>query len=252
MRTLIGFALLAAIAFAQPQEKLEFEVASIKPSPPRGPDSIPYGCNGGPGSDDPGRLTCGWFSPAYLITLAYQMKFLQIDGPEWLRDPHFDIIATVPKGTTKEQAATMWQNLLADRFGLRVHHENREAKYLELTVAKNGPKLKPVQPDASKRTWSMGGGANGSHLFFPKNTMAGLASVLEGPASMLIKDATGLTGEYEITLAWYSGDDANANVALPPPLPQALREQLGLQFTTKTGPIDMLVIDHIERTPTGN
>jgi len=82
--------------------------------------------------------------------------------------------------------------------------------------------------------------------------MAGLASVLEGQTSTPVKDATGLTGEYEITLAWLPDDNTNATIDSPPPLAQALREQLGLQLTTKTGPMDTLVIDHIERTPTGN
>src|SRR5580658_5693557 len=132
MRILTSFALLASVAFQQPQTKLEFEIASVKPAPER---ATGIGCQGGPGSADPGRLTCQQMSPALLIRTAYGVKLVQVIGPNWLAVPRFEILATLPAGTTKEQIPEMWQNLLIDRFGLRTHHESRETIYFELSVA---------------------------------------------------------------------------------------------------------------------
>ena len=239
--------MLARVAFPQSQAKLEFEVASVKlaVTPARGAP----GCKGGPGSDDPSRLTCQQMSPGLLIVYAFGVKYLQIAGPEWLATPRFDIVATLPKGTTKEQVPMMWQNLLIDRFGLRAHHESRETMHFELGVAKNGSKLKPAVQEG---TGSVGHRQDGIHMHFPKMTMEAFASILGNQLQKAVTDVTGLKGEYEITLVWTPDSEVPADGALYPALPQALQEQLGLRLETKKGPLDMLVIDRINRTPTDN
>jgi uncharacterized protein (TIGR03435 family) len=246
MRTLTSLLLLTWVAFPQPQAKLEFEVASVKPSPAR---ATGIGCKGGPGSDDPGRLTCQQMAIVVLINMAYGVKFVQVIGPDWLSGPRFDIIATLPQGTTKEQVPAMWQNLLIDRFGFRAHHESREATHFELGVAKNGPILKPA---AKEGTGFVVHKQDGTHMTFPNMTMEALAGFLEGQLRKVVTDVTGLKGEYEIALAWTPDTAVPAEGAVYPALPQALQEQLGLRLETKKGPMDMLVIDQINRTPTDN
>ena len=138
-------ALLASAALAQTAPQVEFEVASIKGSaPPVQGRATAIGCKGGPGTEDPSHLFCGNMSAELLILRAYGITNLQLSGPDWLRTTRFDIAANVLAGATKEQVAEMWRNLLAERFGLKVHHESREAAQLDLVIAKNGLKLKPA------------------------------------------------------------------------------------------------------------
>lgn len=249
MRTLTCLVLLAWAAFPQSQARLEFEVASVKPSPARGAG---IGCKGGPESEDPGRLTCQQMSPALLIHLAYGVKFLQVVGPDWLAAPRFEITAILPKGTTKEQIPVMWQNLLVDRFGFRAHHESRETTHFELAVAKNGPKLKPAAQDGAGRGAGVAIFKDRITMHFPRMTTEGLASSLEMRLQKPVTDATGLTGEYEIQLEWAPDTAVTTDGDSAPALPAALQDQLGLRLETKKGPLDMLVIDQINRTPTGN
>jgi uncharacterized protein (TIGR03435 family) len=75
------------------------------------------------------------------------VKGYQISGPAWLASERYDIAAKVPAGATQEQVDVMWQNLLLERFGLRLHHESKEFKVEELVVAKGGPKLKETAQD---------------------------------------------------------------------------------------------------------
>jgi uncharacterized protein (TIGR03435 family) len=131
MRTAIiaaGIAFLAGSAFAQTDAGLAFEVASVKPSPPVKPgERVYFGpARGGPGTPDPGQITWTYARFFDLLMTAYDVKNYQISGPAWLENERYDVIARVPAGATKEQVRTMWQNLLAERFGLMLHHESRE------------------------------------------------------------------------------------------------------------------------------
>src|SRR5690242_11790645 len=121
MRT--AFLLGAIVAFGQ--APLTFEVASVKPSAPgweRG--GVFFGPpRGGPGTPDPGQITWTYANMIYLLTVAYDVKAFQITGPAWITTQRYDIVAKVPAGATKQQLSAMWRNLLAERFGLVVHHE---------------------------------------------------------------------------------------------------------------------------------
>ena len=83
-----------------------------------------------------------------LLTMAYDVKPYQINGPAWLDSERYDIIAKVPAGTTKDQVKVMWQNLLVDRFGLTLHHESKIFQVEEMQIAKAG-KLKETTPDSN-------------------------------------------------------------------------------------------------------
>lgn len=160
MRTVIGVAGLCAVcglaygqnAASAPSPALTFEVASVKPAPPpdgRGRTVRATGIPGVPFMKDPGRFTAENFSLANLITLAYDIPHYRLSAAPELNLVMFNIVATMPVDTTKEQFKAMLQNLLAERFGLKVHWERRQMETYELLLAKSGPKLKDAVADAS-------------------------------------------------------------------------------------------------------
>ena len=146
-----GIAFLAGSAFAQTGDGAVFEVASVKPSPPVKPgERVYYGpARGGPGTPDPGQITWTYARFFDLLMTAFDVKNYQISGPAWLTDERYDVIARVPAGATTEQVRVMWQNLLAERFGLTLHRESREFRVDELVIAKGGAKLKESAEDAA-------------------------------------------------------------------------------------------------------
>jgi uncharacterized protein (TIGR03435 family) len=140
------FAFVSVAGLGQSQSRLAFEVASVKPAaqtnsgPPRGQ------VRGGPGTADPERLAIQGYSMFGLLLMAYDLKAEQISGPGWLQSEKYDIQAEVPLGATRAQFEVMLQTLLAERFGLKVHHESKDVDGYELIVAKGGPKLKTAEP----------------------------------------------------------------------------------------------------------
>ena len=142
----ICLALTALAAFAQ--TKPAFEVATIKPSPPMDAAKLAAALQAG------GKMPIGANIDAHraeyldldlksLLTYAYGVKPYQITGPDWMATEHFDIVAKLPEGSKKEDAAKMLQTLLEDRFKLVVHRASAEHPVLALVVGKGGPKLKP-------------------------------------------------------------------------------------------------------------
>jgi uncharacterized protein (TIGR03435 family) len=128
-----------------------FEVASIKPAGP--PEAMGrvliFGSKGGPGTNDPGRYQCNSCDLKFLITQAYGLEPYQLSIPSSM-DARFEITAKVPEGATKDQLNLMLQNLLADRFKLKIHRETREGQIYELTLAKGGSKMKEAAPEPAK------------------------------------------------------------------------------------------------------
>ena len=290
IRKTLGISLIAfacGVGHAQSTgARLTFDAASVKPAPPPdGRGGRRVGMMGGPGTDTPGRINFENVGLGAVIGKAYDVKYYQISGPAWFESERFNIIATVPPGTTQEQFRLMLQNLLADRFKLALHKETREIPIYSLGVAKNGPKLKKATPDnprdandAADGEPTGGGGklaadADGYPALRPGMTMAimstpmgprarlankehteWLAGMLSGQLGRPVVDATGLTGEYDISLYWIpqrqdsvAADDPNG-----PDLMAALQQQLGLKLEPKKGPIEVLVIDHAEKIPTAN
>jgi len=157
MRTVIGVAGLCAVcglAYGQNAASapaLTFEVASVKPAGPpdgRGRTVRATGIPGVPFLKDPGRFTAENFSIANLITLAYDIPHYRLSAAAELNLVMFNIVAKMSTDTTKEQFKAMLQNLFAERFGLKVHWEERQMETYELLLAKSGPKLKDAVSDA--------------------------------------------------------------------------------------------------------
>ena len=241
-----------------------FEVASIRPSAPpqmgRGPGQIVrFGPSGGAESKDPTRYTCDGCNLMMLIMQAYNVRpYQMVNAPQQMGpEGRFDLRATLAPGTTKEQQRVMLQNLLAERFGLKVHHESKEMQLYELVVAKGGPKLTPsveeppkekVEADPAEPPRLIGprdlkldkdgfpmlpAGSNGMigmngrmRLSASKQTMADLAMRLADQLAKPVKDATGLPGKYDFTLSFAMEMGAmgpmgpgRAGMAPPPPPP---------------------------------
>ena len=276
-------------AYCQSTPKLEFEVASIKPSPPaagRGEVTVIMGCYRGPGTDDPSLFVCQNASLSNIVTVAYGIAYWLLSAPDWMSSTRFDVRATVPEGATKNGLQVMLQNLLADRFKLSVHHESREIQRYELKVAKGGPKFKEAAPSEAKAPDSAppsafppkfdtngcpvvdprGGGMftrTKARWYWPDTTMERLVSMLSAQMRGPVADLTGLNVKYTIDLCWNPDNSVRASApgadsaTLPsepsgPTLMQALQDQLGLRLESKKGPVDFLVVDHAEKSPTEN
>lgn len=140
---------------------MSFEVATVRSSSPTANGAGIW--RGGPGSSDPERMTYSGVPLKMLVMLAYGLPLPasvfpdrpfgvggdQVLGPPWIDTERFDIAAKIRPGGTKEQVGLMLQDLLAERFGLRLHREIRQVAGLELVVDKGGLKLKEtVDPDA--------------------------------------------------------------------------------------------------------
>ena len=128
------------------QTGLQFEVASVNPSPPDKPEQVNIGVH-----VDGARFTCNYFSLRDYIRLAYRVKDYQIVSPDWVGTERYDIAATLPAGgASQDQIWDMMKTLLADRFQLKLHHDSKKFPVYALVLAKGGPKLKksPLDPEA--------------------------------------------------------------------------------------------------------
>ncbi len=284
-----SYAILAGLGFlgianAQPAAPpLTFEAASVKPSPPVEPGAgIRVGMRGGPGTNDPGRIAVENFDLRNLISVAYGLNSYQLSAPNLPDAGRFNISATIPEGTTKEQFRLMFQNLLAERFKLAVHHEMKEIQVFELVVAKGGPKMTPSPKDPVRADTApspsgpqrptigsdgypvLGQGGNATAMMNGRARMRLLNESMDKLAGMLsnqfgrpVENKTGIEGEYDVNLYWNtegSGtrDAATTELDAGPTLMQAIQDQLGLKVQQTKGQVEMLVVDHIEKTPTEN
>lgn len=188
-----------------------------------------------------------------IIEPAYEVKEFQLLGrPAWLTSERFDIEARPGSPVKSDECKMMLQTLLADRFKLALHRETRQMPVYKLVVGKSGPKLHKVDADAPLgiKTFS----TSKAELITRGSSMQQLAGMLAitGELENLVVDGTGLDGNYEFTLQWTPASQA-ADAATPgPSLSTALQEQLGLKLEAGKGPVEVLMIDRIERKPTEN
>ncbi len=132
------------MAFGQtPPARLEFEVASVKPSAaPTIGSSVSVGVkiNGA-------QVHISSLALKDYIRIAYRVKEYQVSGPDWITGERFEIDAKLPDGATREQVPDMLQSLLADRFGLKLHRGSKEFPVYALVVASGGLKMKELPHD---------------------------------------------------------------------------------------------------------
>jgi len=268
---------LIGIGNAQPPAPTQqFDVATIKPNNSGADTSFNRIMPGG-------RLSAENAPLRALIASAYNVRFSQLSGgPSWLDSAHYDIEARgqlKPGIKVADQISLMLQALLVDRFRLKIHREPKEMPIYVLTVAKTGPKLEASQGApcldplggqepriadlASGRIRPCGGFSNApGQMLGSRVTMAKFAATLSSTLSRTVVDKTGLTGTYDLALKWLPDDSSTplAPDAPAPAIPEdrgpsiftALQEQLGLRLESQKGPVETLVIDSVEKTPTPN
>jgi uncharacterized protein (TIGR03435 family) len=203
-------------------------------------------------SSDSSRITIENTSLREIVFFAYGIawgKDYAVSAPAWLDAEKFDIVATHPAETSHDGVREMLQTLLSERFGLRTHHESRKLESYVLLVDKHGAKLH-ANTDGAEGAFIWGE----DHLTCRAIGIAGLANRLSGPVFKLgrpVVDMTGLKGPYDFTLNW-SSDAALAEGHSGPSVFTALEEQLGLRLVARKTTFSILVIDQMDRVPTGN
>lgn len=270
-----------------PPNPLAFDVASVKlTSVPEGVSLTGGGTRttrkgsgvqaprntGGPGTNAPGRIHYPLISLKELLKRSWD-SYYEIEGPGWLDAQVVAVDATMPPGTTEEQFQEMLRNLVTDRFGLKYHTQTREAAGYALSLAKSGPKMKEsVTPLAQRQQDERPGtgvsitAMSGSlgRVMGQQATMSQLVDLLPfllrapglGVPPVTVTDATGLIAKYDFTLEFsprpaQPGSSPEVVEQLPD-IFSALQSQLGLKLERKKMPVEVIVIDHMEKTPKGN
>lgn len=192
-----------------------------------------------------GRLTITNASLKTLIRNAYSVLSFQLaNEPAWLDTEMYDIQATTGKAEqlSSEQLKPLLQNLLADRFALKVHWETREGTVYALMLDKGGPKFREGTVD-SKAGMNTQKGPERVTMKGTAQTMEVLAGNLGNQLGRFAVDKTGLKGVWDFTLTWDRQATADST---GPSLFTALREQLGLRLEAQKGPTQILVIDRAD------
>jgi len=300
----IGLSFLTVcVAFSQTNPVASFEVASVKTgsdpnvyvgvgkSVQRAEPGRRIGCFGGPGTTDPGQWVCNSASLVTLITTAFKLQRYQFTPPDWMRTATFDIVAKIPRGSTAEQLRLMEQDLLATRFKLAVHFDEKEMPGYDLVIGKDGPKFKesaddppdytppptprtmdwdrkegyPILPPGNETVlWMLNGRVSNR---WRKATMEELATYFAEQLQRPVDDATKLAAKYDVTLKFVQFPsplpgtpierDANGEI-LPqvvsshPTFQEAVKSQLGLKLESKKATAKIMVIDHVEKVPVEN
>lgn len=227
----------------QPQAAPAFEAASIRPTAPG--DSIntwfsPYGAN---------RWTATNANLFFLVQIAYGVSSSdQILGIEKLGSQRFDLTAKADDGVilTPDELRPRLQHLLEECFKLAAHHEQKQVDGFALVVAKGGPRLKPAsdKPEPPGRVGVYPGG-----LHVMNASLGSFATYLRSPAGRPVVDKTGIEGNYDFEMRYArEGDESTAL----PSFFTALQEQFGLKLERSKVVVDVVVIDHAEKMPTGN
>jgi uncharacterized protein (TIGR03435 family) len=258
---LAAIALAAAPAFAQPPAPLTFDVVSAKkvdPSLARRKFTMVPNRSGG---------NLHWvMSLPMLVLYAYRAQMWSTAGLE-IDDGFYQVDATTDAAATDDQIREMLRTMLAERFQLATHRESRELNGYTLTVGKGRAKIRPVAegeqspplPEYLKGNEKFLSYYEGKVLHTSEGpgllaitargvSMAELARGLQDSLGAFVADQTGLAGKYYIGLT-YSPEPGDGEI---PALSAALQEQLGLKLEKRQGPVDVLVIDRLDKVPAGN
>jgi uncharacterized protein (TIGR03435 family) len=206
-----------------------------------------------------------------LITFAYDVRQPQsriLGLPGWTATTSYEVSARaaddfplLSPDENRRQVRQMVQQMLADRFHLKLHSEVRQETVLKMSVDPGGLRLKevaaPIPPEQEGRP-GLAMSDSGGRFIGTKSTMAGIASAAGTLLRQDVADETGLKGYYDFNLRWTAPSDPNA----PPPSPQlgpagmalfltTLKDEFGLRFSRDTGPAQYWIVDHIE-PPTEN
>lgn len=244
-------------AVTDPSVKIPaFEVASVRPNKS---DTMAFKV-----VFTPDGLRAENASLLMIIRFAYGLRNSLDDKfrgmPAWAKTERFNIDAKVDgsdvaelQKLSRDQRGMMLQAILADRFKFLAHRESVEQPVYDLVIAKNGPKITEANPSDESLPVNWGKG----HISVQSAPMSSLVSMLTQTVGRTVLDRTGLTGKYKFTLDWTPDDASDPEVgqqatgASPgssgPSIFTAIQEELGLKLVSTKGPVECLVIDHVER-----
>jgi len=237
-----------------PDANPAFEVATIKPSDPAHPEQI-ITLRGA-------EVITTNVTVHALINLAYWLHPKQLTGgPAWTETEKFDMAGTpdAPGQPNVDQMKVMIQKLLTDRFQLKFHFEKRELPVYAVRLAKTGAKITQSRDDPKGIPgWNFGRNPSGMIMAFRNSPMSQFTAVLQNSTDRPVVDQSGLTGRYDFTLN-FTPDAAMAALLGGPPPPAgdnpdaapdlfaAFQQQLGLKLEPAKAPVDVMVIDKVER-----
>ena len=269
--------LLLAFASGVFAQALEFEVATVKPvvDPPRIPAGLPVELKFSLPAVIPEQVSYRNVTLQELLAWAYGLKLDQVRGPGWIGSDRFDVQGKVPAGTTQEQVRQMLQALLAERFRVRFHREQKNTAVYELVVAKGGPKLQaaaePAQiadtaerrvaleavgrelADRMAKRSAQGSLRGFSSFTLTRATMAQFISSLASNVDPPIVDKTQIEGLHAFSLEWVRSDlNPRGELATGPSIFTALEDQLGLSLKSVNENYESIVVDAAERMPDAN
>ena len=251
------------MASQSPEQKPSFEVASVKPST-SGKNRVAI-------MEQPGgRFVATNVSLTMLMDTAYRVRAFQIlGGPNWIGTDRWNIEAKADEGsipppsgqpdpTEIDPMTLMLQSLIEDRFHLKMRHETRQLPAYVLTVAKGGPKMEAAETGAGTLPYKKATKSAGTRINAQRLTMAELAEMLSRRMGYPVRDMTGLTGAYRVALEWAAENKVQkpdkgkpakdtAGGKDRPSIFTALQEQLGLKLESAKGPVEVLVVDSVQK-----
>jgi uncharacterized protein (TIGR03435 family) len=243
----VFFLVFISLVFLRGAKAQSFDVASIHAD---APDDRRFGVK----LPANGRFTATGSTAKLLLMIAYGVQETQIvGGPSWFPTEKWDIEAKTDDGAqhSTEETQRMLQNLLAERFALRFHRETQQRPVYALTVAKDGPKFKASGLERTNIR------VTGKSVSIERGNVAAITGVLASALGRPVIDRTGLVGLYDLSLQW---DDApvpeggvfGRDVAAPQgddrgSVFTAIQDQLGLRLESQRAPVEVIVIDRVER-----
>lgn len=284
IRLSVGLSLILLVSSVHGQDlSLKFEVASVRISV--SPNSI---FRGGPGTSNPTRATWTSYTMKNLIAFAFQVHEDEIVWSS-ANDTRYDILANVAPGASESQVPAMLQDLLSERFDLKVHRDLRSVPGFQVLIAKSGLKMKVSERQASQQSplptavtldrqgfpdmpqgipslthqWSGQHARTTGVSQTMREIIAFIKAELDGKP---VEDRTGLVGSYDFKLHYAMRESIvekmkvfNRNEEPPledpgpaPELAAALEEQLGLKLQSSKPLIEMIVVDNVRKTPREN
>ena len=186
-----------------------------------------------------------------MLSLGYGVQKRQImNAPEWAATDHWDVngVPDTPGEPDQRQRNSLVRRLLAERFGLKVHTEQREMPVYALILAKGGAKLTQSTHDPHDVPDLSGSGNRVQQsMRFTNLSMTELATGLQDWTDRPVVNRTGLSGRYDFKLRWTSDETRTAAPDAPPGLFTAIQEQIGLKLEPVKAMADVLVIDKVEQ-----
>jgi uncharacterized protein (TIGR03435 family) len=247
-----------AVAPAQPPSAVSFEVASVKPNQSDGQPSMIVPSRG--------MVVITNVPLLNIIVNAFGIPaFRMVNAPTWISRERFDVNARIPDSSSPGQVRSMLQTLLVQRFNLKAHQETREQPVYEVVVARSDGRLGPrlTRSDSDCATANnpptvppsldapcaglFGVGPAGGRIVSKGQPLARVISALSMAVSRAVVDRTALQGPFDVDLQWGADVGPAVTIGDSPSIFTALQEQLGLKLEASRGPVDVLVIDSVER-----